>query len=459
MKYYNKLILLIPIALLWCGCAHRVAPPPASRQITQPTSDTRALDHFIRGVVLDQQGDPTRAIAEYRRALRYDSSSASIYIALAEDYFALKLYDDASLQLDQALRVDSANVQALEFLCDLMIQSELYDSAIALTGKLIELHPEEVRYRRNLASIYLGMDRPADAILQYEEIMQRNPEDGQTLGQISALYISLKDFQKALESSLALFALDSTDDRVCFTIASLMAELDRPAEADSYFARAIKLNPDDPRYFSNWAYLYMNKKDYPQAISILQKGTAHHPLAADIWALLGSAYERDGQDSSAMKALDHSLELDASQVGPYITLGYIYDERGEFEKALEVYNQALSIAPEDPLLLNNYAYLLAQRGVRLEEALEKVSLALKQNPDNPSYLDTMGWVYYGLKEYSHAREFIEKALEKDAENPTILDHLGDIFRALGDVQSARKVWLKALEKDGNNVQIREKLAQ
>jgi len=453
-------LILFALALLAFGCAMQtrkaatvVETPP------ETTPDPRALDHFIRGVVLDQQGEVTRAISEYRRALKYDSTAASIYLALAEDYVALKLYDDAMLQLYAALQLDSTNVAALEFLSDLMLEAGQFDSAISLARRLITLNPDEIRYKRNLAGIFLRLNQPAEAIIQYEEILKQHPDDAETLSQMSSLYIALKDFQKALDVSRRLYALDSTDDRVNFTIASLLAELKRPAEADSFFARAIDLNPDDPRYFTNWAYLHISEKDYLRAIDILHKGALHHPRAAEIWAMLGSAYERAGQDSSALKALDHALELDATQLGPYITLGYIYDDRGEFEKALEVYNQALAIAPDDPLLLNNYAYLLAQRKIRLDEALDKVQRALVKSPDNPSYLDTMGWVYFGLGDYQKAMQFLRLALEKDAENGTILEHLGDVYEALGDRPNARAYWLKSLDFDPNNAKIREKLAK
>ncbi len=461
MNILRKYLPLLLLGINLAGCAVQRAPsafplPPTS---LSPPPQEKAVDHFIRAVVLEQQGDITRAIGEYRRALQYDSSASTIYLSLAEDYYLLKLYDDAIYYLQGALRVDTNNVAALEFLSDLLLESNQYDSAISVAQKLISLSPENLHYRQSLAGIYLRQERPAEAIQQYEAILQEDSSDTETLKQLSTIYIAIKDFKRALDISQRLFAQDSTDDRVNFTIASLLAELDRASEADQYFARTIELNKDDPRYFTNWAFLHMGNKNYSRAIQILQRGAQHHPKAADIWGLLGSAYERAGQDSSALKALDHSLELDATQIGPYITLGYVFDRRGEYQKALDVYNQAIAIAPEDPLLLNNYAYLLAQRQVRLDEALQMVQKALDKAPENSSYLDTIGWVYFGLGDYAKAREYIERALEKDKNNAEVLHHLGDIYEALGDKTKARECWRQALEFDQENVKLREKLAQ
>ena len=378
---------------------------------------------------------------------------------MAEDYFTLKLYDDAIYQLYAALQVDSSNTEILEFLSDLLVESGQLDSAVSLARRLTEKWPDEDRYRSNLAGLYMRLDLMPEAIEQYNVILEHHPDDKKALISLSTIYIAQRDFQKALDISLHLYALDSTDDRVCFTIATLLTELDRAARADTFFTRAVELNPNNPRYFTNWAYLHMNAKDYARAVSVLESGTFHHPRAADMWALLGSAYERADQDSLALRALDRALELDASQVGPYITLGFIYDNRGDFDNALEVYDQALEIAPDEPLLLNNYAYLLAQRKIRLEEALRMALRAIEKKPDNPSYLDTMGWIYYGMGDYQKAREYIEQALERDPKNPVILEHLGDIFEALGDKSRARQNWRSALEFDRNNIQLREKLSR
>ena len=62
--------------------------------------------------------------------------------------------------------------------------------------------------------------------------------------------------------------------------------------------------------------------------------------------------------------------------------------------------------------MNNYSYTLAERGERLELALEMAKKAIEQEPDNPSYLDTIGRVYFKLGNYEKAREYISKAVEK-----------------------------------------------
>jgi len=64
-----------------------------------------------------------------------------------------------------------------------------------------------------------------------------------------------------------------------------------------------------------------------------------------------------------------------------------------------LYEEALRINPEFSLALNNYAYSLSERGLQLERALGMARKALEVAPDNPSYLDTIGWIYFRLGRY------------------------------------------------------------
>ncbi|MCX6640096.1 MAG: tetratricopeptide repeat protein [bacterium] len=459
----TKAAKIIPVIILLAIVGFGCAPQTKVEIIAEPAPvkepPRAALDHFIKGVIYDQQGEPTRAISEYRNALRFDSTATAIYLSLAEDYLALQLPDDALSQLRSALRIDSLDSRVLEFISDLMVQMDQMDSAAFYLERLVNDNPNDIRYRQNLANLYIRQNRLTEAIAQLEQIRLEHPENWETLGQLSTLYIAQKNYDRALEVTLQLNDFNPNDDRICFTVASLFAQMKKTTEADSFFARAAKINPDDPRYYTNWAYLHLSQSNYSKAVEILKKGTAHHPTAADMWALLGSAYQQSKQDSLALKACDTALELDASQVGPYITIGYIYDNRGDTDRAIEVYDQALTIAPEEPLVLNNYAYLLAQKGVRLNEALGMVEKALQKSPDNASYLDTIGWIYYMMGRYELANKFIAQALALDNKNAAVWDHLGDVYLAQGDKGQARSAWLKALEFDEKNIKIREKLAR
>ena len=92
-------------------------------------------------------------------------------------------------------------------------------------------------------------------------------------------------------------------------------------------------------------------------------------------------------------------------------LGDIYYQEGDEEKAFDAYDRTLRNNPDNILVLNNYAYYLAQKNQDLDRALEMSNKAITLEPDNPTYLDTHAWVLYKKGDYKEAEKFMKKALK------------------------------------------------
>ena len=92
----------------------------------------------------------------------------------------------------------------------------------------------------------------------------------------------------------------------------------------------------------------------------------------------------------------------------------------------------------------------AERGVKLDEALAMIQKAVKLQPDNAAFLDSLAWVLYKLKRVEDAVPPMLKAIEHTEEpDPTLYDHLGDIYAALKQNEKAREAWGKALKSEPN----------
>ena len=96
-------------------------------------------------------------------------------------------------------------------------------------------------------------------------------------------------------------------------------------------------------------------------------------------------------------------------------------------------------------LLNNYSYYLAVRGEKLEKADRMSKMAVDNDPENSSNIDTRAWVLYKMQRYDEALIWIKKAYELDDKNAEIIEHYGDILFKLGEKKKALKLWKKAKE--------------
>jgi tetratricopeptide (TPR) repeat protein len=88
--------------------------------------------------------------------------------------------------------------------------------------------------------------------------------------------------------------------------------------------------------------------------------------------------------------------------------------------------------------------MLADRGIRVDEAASLIQRALQQEPNNGAYLDSLGWAYYKQNKLVEAEEYLRKAIDREGNDPTILSHLADVYLKLGQNERAAELFERAL---------------
>jgi predicted Zn-dependent protease len=114
--------------------------------------------------------------------------------------------------------------------------------------------------------------------------------------------------------------------------------------------------------------------------------------------------------------------------------------------------------PENYSVMNNYSFYLALRKENLEKAEKLSSSLIKNNPDNPTFLDTHAWVLYVRQKYKEAKKVIERAISTGKANATHFEHYGDILYQLGEVDNAVKQWEKARGLNAKSEILNKKIA-
>ncbi|NDB74688.1 MAG: tetratricopeptide repeat protein, partial [Verrucomicrobia bacterium] len=141
----------------------------------------------------------------------------------------------------------------------------------------------------------------------------------------------------------------------------------------------------------------------------------------------------------------------------YFQVGTAYERHKDFKQAEAYFRQSLSISPDFTEALNYLGYMWAERGENLSEARGMIEKALKLEPDNAAFLDSMAWVLFKLNQPKQALEYQLKALKLQKEpDATLHDHLGDIYLALKQPAKAREQWEQSLAIEPNDV-VQQKL--
>jgi len=132
---------------------------------------------------------------------------------------------------------------------------------------------------------------------------------------------------------------------------------------------------------------------------------------------------------------------------------------GDYAAAESTLREILRQTPGNPIALNNLGYVLVERNERLTEALTLIQKAIRIDPTNPSYLDSLGWANFRLGNLEEAERNLRNAARIDYASATIQEHLGDVYDKQGKQQQARTFWQRALdlstnEADANRIRIK-----
>lgn len=227
-----------------------------------------------------------------------------------------------------------------------------------------------------------------------------------------------KYFNKAL-------AVGDTISDLSLQIAGLYTRYQFIEKADSIYTKYSIVFPQDIRFILFNAANYLTAKNYKRALELSNKAFEHDSTHIDVCMLLASIHEKMNNTDLAFKLYEYTLNLDKN----------------------------------NPLVNNNYAYLLAEKDLELDKALNMSKLALSIEPENPSYLDTYAWVLYKMANYEEALIFIKKALNYFEGSTEVFDHLGDIYIKLNEKNKAIDAWNKALKLEPFNESIMKKIKE
>ena len=160
---------------------------------------------------------------------------------------------------------------------------------------------------------------------------------------------------------------------------------------------------------------------------------------------VAAIYHRHGREDEAEKQLRAWIAAAPDSADGRLALGALLERTGRFPNAESELRQAMKLDPTSPEAFNYLGYSLADRGERLEEALDLIRKALAIDPWNGAYLDSLGWTFYKMDRLDEARDPLDRAAREFPRDPTVLDHLGDYYAKTGDDERARGFWKRALE--------------
>ena len=403
---------------------------------------------------------PESALEVFEKVVRVDPLNEEALSQTLWLQIKLKRYQEAIVTIQPLLRQSGSGNKIRLTLADLYVQTGQGELAVETFKALIAADRHYVPAWIGLFDYYIKVGRTPDYLRELTAFLDMKPSSGDTVIDVAKLYLvrSEKDsvyVEPALHLVDAIIARYPRDSRIHALKGIYELRRNRGQEAVACFRKAILL---DSGNVTAWEYLvttHLDLNERRKAFDILARAKRRLPRYAVQWKTLeGYALLHTGSPKRAVAILESVVRANARikdqdfLIRANTTLAMAYETLGRKKSSREAYGRVLELDAHNTLAMNNLAYLLAEEGTMLRQALRLSENAVMFEPDNGVFLDTLGWVHYQLGDYDLARQIIEKAIATGVDEPEIFRHLGMVYEKLGDPGKAREMFKKS--KDGKS---------
>jgi tetratricopeptide (TPR) repeat protein len=445
--------------------------------VAEPGS-TAMLDVLL-GTAYAQSGQTNLAVQANERAIKKAPHLLAGYQNLYTSQLQTGHAAEAMQVLDDAARQKSASADFLVSLSDLYLnlataapstRTNAQVRALGLLERAGSMSITNVHTRLRLADGFNSVGKPERAAELYQALLVDYPQmpefQDQLRAKLTDIYLRGKDRQKAVAQLEAIAKEDPLNMQAQYYLALLASEANDPARAVEHFSRVVSLQPKFEQAYYDLAIAQLSAGQTNEVFATLELIEKRFGQTFVSEFLHGAASARVEKFEEAVRRYT-SAEIiaratDAKRLTPsfYFQMGSAQERKGDYSGAVKSLEKALELKSDFPEAANYLGYMWAERGENLERAKALIDLAVKAEPKNSAYLDSLAWVLFKMGKAREALPVQLQAVEianADKEpDAALYDHLGDIYQATGDLKNARAAWRKALDM-GPNEDIRKKL--
>jgi tetratricopeptide (TPR) repeat protein len=412
------------------------------------------------------QADARKAVAELTTLIKNSPGNPVLHLDLARAYL---ITSDENKALNEAMEAVQEESKTRTPRPAVLVPSHVIAGRIyALKGQyapaleqsnqalaLQEGHPE-ARLIRDQSLI--AMNELDQAQPDLEKLVQQYPTLTDARLQLANLYMREREFAKATEQFTKVSTSSPPDPRGFLGLQEIKMAEGKPIEAVKGIQELVDKNPNQPQFrfelanTQTMAGAALQKTKPDEARALFESAAENYkellkgnPKASPVWIRLGALQRALGQNEAALASFEQATNTDPQNIEALLNRGMLLDSLGRKKEAADLYNRALGVDPNNALALNNLAFLNADTGTNLDQAMTFAERAKKQAPKSLDVADTLGYVYFRKNLNSAALEIFKQDVEDQPQNPTFHLHLAMALLKQGDKEGARSEAQKALK--------------
>lgn len=407
----------------------------------------------MHATLLLQTGDRKQAktiIAELQPLINKTPRNTTLHFNLGKAYVIAG--DPASLELArlqflEALKIEPRFVPARLALAELEIAKGDNAKAVQDSEEILKIEPANLTAMVVESAALLGIHEYGKAREILTSTLKLYPDNKDARYQFAQLNFAEKQFKEA-ETQFKMLR-DSNDPRGLPGMMEAMIAQGRFPEAVKIAEDQVQKSPDRDDYRTVLGRLYFRANRPKDAVAQFQRLVDKHPNIGQVWIMLGESKQFAGDIAGAIDALNKAKTLEPNNFRPYLSLALLYDKQERFDDARKSYEDVIRLQPDNVDALNNLAYLKADKGIDLDQALTYAQRAQQKDPNNPEIQDTVAFIYLRKNLTDEGLRMLRTLVVQKPESALFHLHLAMALYAKGDRPMAKKELDTALRNKPN----------
>lgn len=315
---------------------------------------------------------------------------------------------------------------------------------------IVNVDPRDVRALTALGDFYLSRQRNDEARKAYESVIEKAPNIPAGYLKMASYYGTSGDKGKAVEILTKGYAKQPESAPMLAALVKAQLDNEKAMEAESLCNEALKAHPDNAFVHNLIAQVHLKGKRLEAAEKALKRAIELRPEWNVPHNNLAKLYLSTGKEKAAIENLEAAIQENPNNRAAFMTLASLYERSGNSDAAIDIYEKAVAADPNLWSAQNNLAYLIGENRTAkedLERALDLAQRAEKMRPEDPTVLDTVGWIQYKTGAIDAALATLERASEKQPDSGVINYHLAQLLYEKNRKNEAREKLERSLEDE------------
>ena len=410
-------------------------------------ADSDAL--LLNGQLLNSRGKKDEALAQFVKAAAADPNSAQAQFALGRSYAARGDADQARQAFAEVLRLNPRAAAAQVELARLDLASGRVSASVQAARDAVRTEPGNLDAQLALAGSLLASKDVAGAFKVVQPLVARYPNLPAVHAQLGFVQSAAGDRVAARASFDRALQLNPKSRQAIGGLVALEVASGKTAEAKARLTSALAASAADAELWMMAARAYGAMKDLDSAEQALKKALELQPGLLPAYTMLGQLYLSQQRLGDAKREFQVLAERQSRPVGALTILGVIAQMEADNNSAEDYFERAVELEPKAAVAANNLAWAYADRGDRLDLALQLAHTAVQELPRSAEARDTLGWVHYKRKDAPSAVSAFRETIAMDPDNPVYHYHLGLALQLAENAPDAAESMRRALRLSGS----------